>query len=109
MSHSFDLGCYGRKVLARDMNAQRWFHRGLGWTFDSNYAEAVHCFQKAARAASLREVYGIHGKVVAGLTPGIPVFGATCTTGAVLLQAGGYALVTALRRSRSSGERGEAA
>jgi hypothetical protein len=108
MSHSFDLGCYSRKALARGMDAQRWFHRGLAWTFDSNHAEAVHCFQKAALAASLREVYGIHGKVVAGSTPGIPVFGAISTAGAVLLQAGGYALVTALRRSRSSGERGEA-
>ena len=32
------------------MSAQRWFDRGLAWTYGYNHDEAVFCFREAARA-----------------------------------------------------------
>ncbi len=50
MSYPFDLGRYSRKVSTRSKEAQRWFDRGLAWTYGYNHDEAVRCFQKAAKA-----------------------------------------------------------
>jgi tetratricopeptide (TPR) repeat protein len=50
MSYPFDLGRYSRKVSTRSRLAQRWFDRGLAWTYGYNHDEAVRCFQKAAKA-----------------------------------------------------------
>ena len=46
----------------------------------------------------------LYAKMVAGYTPGVPVLGTISTSAAVLLLLGGYALITALRRARTSDE-----
>ncbi|GAB5438962.1 hypothetical protein [Falsiruegeria mediterranea] len=43
----FDLGTYSRKVTTSSDEAQRWFDRGLTWTYAYNHEEAIVCFQKA--------------------------------------------------------------
>jgi tetratricopeptide (TPR) repeat protein len=50
MSYPFDLGRYSRKVSTRSKEAQKWFDRGLAWTYGYNHDEAVRCFQKAGKA-----------------------------------------------------------
>jgi tetratricopeptide (TPR) repeat protein len=49
MSYRFDLGRYSRKVSTRSREAQKWFDRGLAWTYGYNHDEAVRCFQRAAK------------------------------------------------------------
>ncbi|MCA0433153.1 MAG: ABC transporter permease [Proteobacteria bacterium] len=44
----------------------------------------------------------LYAKMVAGYTPGVPVLGTISTIGAIVLLLGGYALITALRRTRAS-------
>ena len=46
----FDLGPHGRTVTTTSPDAQRWFDRGLTWTYAFHHEEAVACFQKAAAA-----------------------------------------------------------
>ena len=46
----FDLGAHGRKVATTSEAAQRWFDRGLNWTFGFHHEEAVRCFEKAIAA-----------------------------------------------------------
>ena len=46
----FDMGAYGRQISTTADDAQIWFDRGLNWLFGYNHAEAVACFQKAAKA-----------------------------------------------------------
>ncbi|MFD3522613.1 hypothetical protein [Streptomyces sp. NPDC058653] len=46
----FDLGTLTRPVSTRSADAQRWFDRGLAWTYAFNHEEAVSCFEKAADA-----------------------------------------------------------
>ncbi|TFI20887.1 hypothetical protein [Streptomyces sp. 4R-3d] len=46
----FDLGTLTRPVSTRSADAQRWFDRGLAWTYAFNHEEAVRCFEEAATA-----------------------------------------------------------
>ena len=48
MSYDFDLGPWTRRVSTSSHAAQRWFDRGLNWTFAFNHDEAVACFRRAA-------------------------------------------------------------
>ena len=50
MSYEFDLGPWSRTVSTDSEAAQRWFDRGLNWTFAFNHEEAVACFRRAADA-----------------------------------------------------------
>ncbi|MET8982454.1 hypothetical protein ABZX85_43435 [Streptomyces sp. NPDC004539] len=46
----YDLGGYGRLVTTPSADAQKWFDRGLVWTYAFHHEEAVACFEEAARA-----------------------------------------------------------
>ena len=50
MSYGFDLGAWTRTVSTQSAVAQRWFDRGLNWTYAYNHEEAVVCFEQAADA-----------------------------------------------------------
>lgn len=50
MTYPFDLGSWSRKVSTTSEDAQRWFDRGLNWTFAYNQEEAVACFRRAIDA-----------------------------------------------------------
>lgn len=50
MDDYFDLGSYSRPVTTNSPEAQRWFDRGLVWTYGFNHEEGAHCFEKAAEA-----------------------------------------------------------
>ena len=43
----YDLGPYTRPVRTASPEAQRWFDRGLIWTYGFNQDEAVRCFERA--------------------------------------------------------------
>ena len=43
----FDLGSYTRALSNTELEAQRWFDRGLVWTYGYNHEEAIVCFEKA--------------------------------------------------------------
>ena len=45
--YSYDLGSYSWPVSTGSADAQRWFDRGLNWTFAYNHEEAGVCFAKA--------------------------------------------------------------
>ena len=45
--YSYDLGAYTWPVSTNSDEAQRWFDRGLNWTFAYNHEEAGVCFNKA--------------------------------------------------------------
>ncbi|TNF65109.1 MAG: hypothetical protein EP307_00590, partial [Rhodobacteraceae bacterium] len=47
--YPYDLGRYSCPVTA-NAEAQRWFDRGLNWTYGFNHEEAVHCFRRAVEA-----------------------------------------------------------
>lgn len=48
MTHDYyDLGAYERTVSTTSGEAQRWFNRGLIWTYGYHHEEAVVCFEKA--------------------------------------------------------------
>ena len=44
----YDLGDYSRPITTSSEETQRWFDRGLIWTYGYNHGEAIACFQKAA-------------------------------------------------------------
>ncbi|MEU0224425.1 hypothetical protein ABZ177_08745 [Streptomyces sp. NPDC006284] len=46
----YDLGTHGRPVTTSSPEAQRWFDRGLVWTYAFHHEEAVACFEAAAEA-----------------------------------------------------------
>ncbi|MFC7983936.1 hypothetical protein [Streptomyces sp. NPDC057336] len=46
----YDLGTHGRPVTTSSPEAQRWFDRGLVWTYAFHHEEAVSCFEAAAAA-----------------------------------------------------------
>ncbi|MDT0614956.1 hypothetical protein [Streptomyces lancefieldiae] len=46
----YDLGTHGRPVTTSSSEAQRWFDRGLVWTYAFHHEEAVSCFEAAAAA-----------------------------------------------------------
>ena len=43
----YDLGSYSRAVSTSSKEAQKWFDRGLAWTYAYNHEEAIECFRKA--------------------------------------------------------------
>ena len=43
----YDIDAYSRPVTTASAEAQRWFDRGLIWTFGYHHEEAIACFQKA--------------------------------------------------------------
>ncbi|MFH8798380.1 hypothetical protein ACH4F6_02090 [Streptomyces sp. NPDC017936] len=50
MEYDYDLGTHGRTVTTSSPDAQRWFDRGLVWSYAFHHEEAVACFETAARA-----------------------------------------------------------
>lgn len=46
--YPYDLGSYGRKVRTASSDCQRWFDRGLIWSYGFHHEEAVLCFKYAA-------------------------------------------------------------
>ena len=50
MPEYFDLGAHTRPITTTSSDAQRWFDRGLVWTYGFNHEEAVRCFQRALDA-----------------------------------------------------------
>ncbi len=49
-AYPFDLGASGRKTSTSSAEAQRWFDRGLVWSYAFNHEEAIRCFERAATA-----------------------------------------------------------
>lgn len=47
MGYDYDLGSYSCPVTTTSPEAQRWFDRGLVWTYGYNHEEAIACFQRA--------------------------------------------------------------
>jgi tetratricopeptide (TPR) repeat protein len=45
--YPFDLGTYHKSVTTTSESAQKWFDRGLIWTYGFNHEEAIKCFQRA--------------------------------------------------------------
>ena len=50
MSEYYDLGTCGRPVTTGSPQAQRWFDRGLAWTYGYHHEEAIACYRKALDA-----------------------------------------------------------
>ena len=50
LDYDYDLGTHGRPVTTSSAQAQRWFDRGLVWTYGFHHEEAVACFEAAAAA-----------------------------------------------------------
>lgn len=50
MSEYFDLGDYHRRVTTGSAEAQRWFDRGLVWSYAFNHEEARRCFEQTIAA-----------------------------------------------------------
>lgn len=48
--YDYDLGTHGRPVTTTSAEAQKWFDRGLVWTYGFHHEEAVSCFESAAAA-----------------------------------------------------------
>ena len=46
----FDLGKFHRNITTSSPEAQRWFDRGLTWTYAFNHETAIRCFQAAIKA-----------------------------------------------------------
>ncbi|MEM8976683.1 MAG: tetratricopeptide repeat protein, partial [Pseudomonadota bacterium] len=44
-----DLGTYSRKVTTSSKTAQKWFDRGLIWTYAYHHEEAIVCFNNALK------------------------------------------------------------
>jgi tetratricopeptide (TPR) repeat protein len=49
-AYGFDLGCLRRATSTLSADAQRWFDRGLAWSYAFNHEEAVNCFERAIAA-----------------------------------------------------------
>jgi tetratricopeptide (TPR) repeat protein len=45
--YGYDLGHYTSPVSTAHPEAQRWFDRGLVWTYGFNHGEAIACFRRA--------------------------------------------------------------
>jgi len=45
--YGYDLGSYSLPVTTTSPEAQRWFDRGLNWTYGFNHEEAIACFRRA--------------------------------------------------------------
>ena len=48
--YGYDLGTYSRPVTTASQQAQRWFDRGLAWTYGYNHDEAIACYRRAIGA-----------------------------------------------------------
>src|SRR5262245_30137477 len=48
--YNYDLGTHHRGITTSSREAQLWFDRGLVWCYGFNHGEAMHCFQRAAKA-----------------------------------------------------------
>ena len=48
--YGYELGTYRRPVTTGSEEAQRWFDRGLAWTYGYHHEEAVACFRRALDA-----------------------------------------------------------
>jgi tetratricopeptide (TPR) repeat protein len=49
-SYPFDLGSFTRSTSTASFEAQRWFDRGLVWSYAFNHEEAIACFERAIAA-----------------------------------------------------------
>jgi len=47
VSDYYDLGNHGWAISTTSPDAQRWFDRGLNWTYGFNHEEAIRCFEQA--------------------------------------------------------------
>ena len=47
MSDYYDLGSYSRRITTTSPEAQKWFDRGLAWTYGFNHDEAISCYRTA--------------------------------------------------------------
>lgn len=47
-SYPYNLGNHSKKVTTSSADAQRWFDRGLIWSYAFHHLEAVRCFKYAA-------------------------------------------------------------
>jgi len=47
MGYAYDLGSHTCPVTTNSPKAQKWFDRGLIWTYGFNHEEAVRCFRRA--------------------------------------------------------------
>ena len=45
--YPFDLGSFSRATSTSSAEAQRWFDRGLVWSYAFNHEEAIRCFERA--------------------------------------------------------------
>ncbi|KAI4774936.1 TPR domain protein [Aureobasidium sp. EXF-3400] len=45
--YPYDLGAYHKPVTTTNDTAQKWFDRGLIWTYGFNHEEAIKCFERA--------------------------------------------------------------
>ena len=50
MQDYYDLGTYRRPISTSSAEAQRWFDRGLIWSYGFNHHEAAVCFDRAIAA-----------------------------------------------------------
>ena len=50
MDTYFDLGGYSFPITTQSTEAQKWFDRGILWTYGYNHEEAVMCFERAIGA-----------------------------------------------------------
>ena len=48
----YDQGTYSRTVSTTSRKAQKWFDRGLAWTYAYNHEKVIECFRKALSADS---------------------------------------------------------
>ncbi|MCZ4516070.1 hypothetical protein O3Q52_49805, partial [Streptomyces sp. ActVer] len=46
----YDLGTHNRTVTTSSAEAQKWFDRGLVWSYAFHHEEAVSCFEAAVAA-----------------------------------------------------------
>lgn len=45
----YDLGSFGRKISTSSDKAQKWFNRGLVWSYAFHHEESGRCFDKAIK------------------------------------------------------------
>ncbi|MEM7798580.1 MAG: hypothetical protein AAF633_05260 [Chloroflexota bacterium] len=50
MDKYFNLGKYSRPISTRSAEAQRWFDRGLNWSYAFTHEEALRCYEKVIEA-----------------------------------------------------------
>jgi hypothetical protein len=45
--YTYNLGAYHRTVNTNNPSAQKWFDRGLVWSYAFHHEESARCFEKA--------------------------------------------------------------